>query len=152
MHQGNSKLGSSRLVDSQPPGKPESLRLDEQTTTFLEKMCKIADILLGFIIYKVDLKSLDVSLEDEVRNLSELRMMYPAKRLLMEHFTGFGMTMQFDRFNNISEIKHFLHSILSKARKFKVFVNEDFHNLGLEEFEKPLFINLALKMCKVSIT
>ena len=115
-------------------------------------ICKIADTLLGFIIYKVDLSGLEVPLEQRIKSLDELTMMYPAKRLLMEHFTGFGMTMQLDRVNNISGVRNPLLSILGKVRKFKVFVNEDFHRLGLEEFEKPLFINLALKMCKVSIT
>lgn len=115
-------------------------------------MCKIADVLLTFIIYKIDLIKADVCLEEKVGKIKLLSMMYPAKRLLMEHFTGFSMTMQFDRVNNISSVQNCLLSIISKVRKYKVFVNEDFHGLGLEEHEKTLFINLALKMCKVSIT
>lgn len=116
-----------------------------------EHISKIADIVIGSLIYKTNLSEGHQILKNVVPKVKELNMLIPAKQMLLKMFSAIRMTMVHDPTRDTKNLKFNPENLLSSVKKIKFVSDKDLQNLNLKDDEKKIFLNVALKLCKVTL-
>lgn len=107
--------------------------------------------MVGSLLYTTDLTEGNALLSVETPKVKKLHMLMPAKQMLLRMFLAFSKTMQHDPARKNLDLKFDPTNILKSVNAVRLMKDINFTDLDLNDKEKKAFLNVALKLSKVTI-